>query len=121
MPLHQSIVACLAGAVLVQTHAVGAQLTTRIEAPPGGVTVPMKSLGGRPIVDVTINGDANLMLLDTGASGTVIDPERLGGGETGPAVVKELGIGALTLRDLGVRRQPLLRPPNPSELTPVGV
>jgi predicted aspartyl protease len=39
---------------------------------------PMKSFGGRPVVDVTINGDAHSMVLDTGATRTVIDPGATG-------------------------------------------
>jgi len=66
--------------------AQGAPATaTRIDLPPGGTTVPMLDLGGRPMVEVRINGKGPYALLvDTGASATVID-------ET---FVKELGVDA---------------------------
>jgi len=118
--MHLSISAGLAVFAISLTAVAAAQRTARIDAPAGGVTVPMKSFGGRPVVDVTINGDAHAMVLDTGASRTVIDPERLGG-ETGPGVVKALGIGALKLYDLAVGRQRLPTLPNPPADVPVGV
>jgi len=110
----------IALAMVSVAASVEAQRTAKIDAPAGGVTVPMKSFGGRPVVDVTINGDAHSMVLDTGASRTVIDPQRLGG-ETGPGVVKALGIGALKLYDLAVGRQRLPSLPNPPADVPVGV
>jgi hypothetical protein len=64
--------------------AQGAPATaTRIDLPTGGTTVPMLDLGGRPMVEVRINGKGPYALLvDTGANVTVID-------ET---FVKELGV-----------------------------
>jgi hypothetical protein len=57
--------------------------STRIDVPPGGTTVPMLDLGGRPMVEVRINGKGPYaVLVDTGANVTVID-------ET---LVKELGL-----------------------------
>src|SRR5262245_21319505 len=108
--------------VLITPIAVpaGAQRSTKIQSPPAGVTVPMKDFGGRPVVDVTIDGKPHTMILDTGASRTVLDP-ALFGGQTGPGVVKELGIGALKLIDFSVGRQPLLKLPNPPADLPVGV
>jgi hypothetical protein len=42
--------------------------------PPAGVTVPMLDVGGRPLVDVRVNGAGPYpMILDTGASGTTLD------------------------------------------------
>jgi hypothetical protein len=46
----------------------------KIELPPGGTTIPMGDLGGRPIVNVSINGKGPYrFILDTGASMTDID------------------------------------------------
>jgi hypothetical protein len=66
----------------------------------------MASFGGRPVVDVKINGDLHPMVLDTGASRTAIDPAWLDG-QTGPGVVKELTIGGLIVRNVAVGRQRL--------------
>src|SRR5262245_10402331 len=45
-----------------------------IEVPAGGVSFPMQDVGGRPIVDVKINGKGPYrFILDTAASGNVID------------------------------------------------
>jgi len=46
-----------------------------IEVPPCGVSLPMQNVGGRPIVEVKINGKGPYrFILDTAASGNVIDP-----------------------------------------------
>jgi hypothetical protein len=47
----------------------------RIDVPASGTTVPMLDIGGRPMVEVRINGQGPFaMILDTGASFTGIDP-----------------------------------------------
>jgi hypothetical protein len=47
---------------------------TRIDMPPAGVTVPMLDIGGRPMVDVLVNGKGPFpFILDTGATFTAID------------------------------------------------
>jgi hypothetical protein len=69
------VVACLAVSLLTlplgaQHHPPAAQ---RIEVPDGGVTVPMGDLGGRPTVDVRVNGKGPYrFILDTGANATVV-------------------------------------------------
>ena len=70
--------------------------STRFDVPPGGTTVPMLDLGGRPMVEVRINGKGPYsVMLDTGANVTVIDA----------TLVKELGLnsqasGALEIDEL---------------------
>jgi len=60
-------------------------IATHIDVPPAGTTVPMLDLGGRPMIEVRINGKGPYaVLLDTGANVTVID-------ET---LMKELGANA---------------------------
>ncbi len=45
-----------------------------VEVPPAGVTLPMQDFGGRPVVEVRINGKGPyLFILDTGANITVVD------------------------------------------------
>jgi aspartyl protease len=45
-----------------------------LEVPSGGISLPMQDVGGRPVVDVKINGKGPYrFILDTGASGNVID------------------------------------------------
>ena len=74
-----------------------------IEVPPSGVTLPMRDFGGRPVVEVRINGNGPFaFILDTGASITVVDQELAkelsldsaagvradsGGGGAGPRIV----------------------------------
>lgn len=84
-----------------------AQRTAKIDAPAGGVSVPMGSFGGRPLVDVTIGAVVHPMILDTGASRTVIDPVLLNG-QAGSGVLPALGIGDLTVHDLPFGAQRLL-------------
>ncbi len=58
-------------------------VSTRLDVPAGGTTVPMLDLGGRPMVDVRINGKGPYaVILDTGANVTAIDE----------ALVNELGL-----------------------------
>ncbi|HEX5217395.1 MAG TPA: hypothetical protein VFV98_18165 [Vicinamibacterales bacterium] len=97
--MRHSITAFIAVAVVTVTATVVAQRPTKIDAPQAGVTVPMGNLGGRPVVDVKIDGQVHSMILDTGASRTIIDPAFLNGrGDSG--ALPALGIGALTVYDL---------------------
>src|SRR4051794_5882279 len=74
----------------------------RIEVPAKGAAVPMLDIGGRPVVEVKINGKGPFpFILDTGATDTVIDSdlnEELSLGDT----IKELAIGAIKVTDLEV-------------------
>jgi len=96
-----------------------------MEAPRDGVTVPMQDMGGRPVVELKINGRGPYrFLLDTGAVTTVISDE-LGrelslsppagvqvaavGGGTRPAIVviHDLRIGDAVLQDTIAAVMPL--------------
>ena len=79
----KSAIAMLAAAmawspgVEAQMHA-GPQIPVpaSIEVPQEGVTVPMQDMGGRPVVDLKINGKGPYrFVLDTGATATVIGEE----------------------------------------------
>jgi hypothetical protein len=90
------------------------------QAPSAEVTVPMLDFGHRPVVEVSINGQGPFrMILDTGASGTVVDPSWVGG-ETGPIELREVRIGALSWTQLPVASEPLFAGPIAPEF-PKGV
>jgi len=85
-----------------------------VSAPARGVTVPMRSVGGRPAVDVTLNGKGPVsFVLDTGAAGGAMDPDTaasLGLSVNGGVVsIAALGIGAVTLRDVVLRPSTFMR------------
>jgi len=70
---------------LAVLFAAALQTSSRIEVPAAGTTVPMLDVGGRPMVDVRINGKGPYaFILDTGATFTAIDAE----------LVKELSLPA---------------------------
>lgn len=72
------------------------------------ITVPMLDAGGRPVIEVKINGAGPYrMVIDTGASNTVIDPSY-NGGATGSATLTSFEIGALRMENVRVRSQALL-------------
>src|ERR1700739_3903465 len=63
--------------VQAQIHA-GPQVPApaNIEVPQDGVTVPMQDMGGRPVVEIKINGKGPYrFILDTGAVTTVVNDE----------------------------------------------
>jgi len=64
----------LTGLLAAQHHLpADAPAAPKIEVPAGGTSVAMGDLGGRPIVDVSINGKGPYrFILDTGASMTVL-------------------------------------------------
>jgi len=95
-----------------------------IEVPAGGISLPMQDVGGRPIVDVKINGKGPYrFIFDTGASMTVIDSElndelklpavpgmhaAPGHGPTPTIVsVEALGVGGATLKGVTAALIPL--------------
>jgi Retroviral aspartyl protease len=48
-----------------------------IEVPKDGVTIPMQDMGGRPVVEIKINGKGPYrFILDTGAVTTVVSDGR---------------------------------------------
>ncbi len=87
-----------------------------LDVPATGVAAPMQSLGGRPMVDVTIQGKGPFpFILDTAATSSVIDPAlqeelalpagsfaaSLPGGKQVPLItIEELRVGEATLREL---------------------
>ena len=80
-------------------------------APSADVTVPMSTFGQRPVVEVSINGQGPYrMILDTGASETVVSPEWVDGG-TGPVQLRELRFGTLTWTQMPVVSQILFAGP----------
>lgn len=96
-----------------------------IEVPRDGVTIPVKDMGGRPIVGLEINGKGPFrFILDTGAVTTVVSDELsrelsltpLGGvqvksvgGEPAPAmvVIRDLRIGGVRLEGVIAAAMPL--------------
>jgi len=91
---------------------------TGIEVPPDGVAVPMQDMGGRPVVELKINGKGPYrFILDTGAVTTVLSDElsrelsltppagvqvASAGGGPAPAIVliHEVRIGEAVLEDM---------------------
>jgi hypothetical protein len=101
----------------------------RIDVPAGGVTVPTKTVGGRPTVEVEINGHGPfVMIVDTGATVTVVDPDLIAelhlpraltdaipASERGPLRIDALTIGTAVLHGVTVGEVGLLSGlgPNP--------
>jgi hypothetical protein len=116
----------LPAAVQAQMH-VGPQIPvpTGIEVPQDGVTVPMQDMGGRPVIELQINGKGPFrFVLDTGAVTTVVSNElsrelsltppagvqvaSVGGGPA-PAIVliHDVRIGDAVLKDMIAAAMPL--------------
>ena len=111
-------------AALLFVFQLGAQNSeppARIEVPEAGVSLPMSDIGGRPLVEVRINGKGPFrFILDTGADRTVIDEDltkqlsletvqtaALHG--AGGARIGVLDIGGATIEDVIVETAPLTR------------
>ncbi len=120
------VASALSAAVQAQVH-VGPQVPvpTGIEVPRDGVTVPMQDMGGRPVVELRINGKGPYrFVLDTGATTTVVSDAlsrelsltppagvqvaSVGGGPA-PAIVviHDLRIGNAVLEDVIAAVMPL--------------
>lgn len=116
----------LSPAAEAQVH-VGPQVPVpaRIKIPGDGVTFPMQDMGGRPVVDLKINGKGPYrFILDTGAVTTVVSDElsrelsltppagvqvaSVGGGPA-PAIVSihDVRIGDAALEDVIAAAMPL--------------
>jgi hypothetical protein len=103
-----TLLLALATAVLVPRNAtLAADIDPKIEVPPENTSVPMLDIGGRPVVEVKINGKGPFpFILDTGATDTMIDSglsDELSLGDS----VKELIIGAIKVTDLEVNDGPV--------------
>lgn len=120
------VASTLPAAVQAQMH-IGPQVPvpTGIEVPRDGVTVPMQDMGGRPVVELKINGKGPYrFVLDTGAVTTVVSDElsrelsltppagvqvaSVGGGPA-PAIVliHDVRIGDAVLEDMIAAAMPL--------------
>ncbi len=104
--------------VFALAAAGGAVAVPTIQPVPGSTTVPMLDLGGRPTVDVTIDGKGPYpFMLDTGADFTGIDetlatelglpPATPVGGEQ-TVRIADFRIGDLSVRDFKAGRMPSL-------------
>jgi hypothetical protein len=120
------VASALTAAAQVQMHA-GPQIPApaNIEVPSDGVTVPMQDMGGRPIVELKINGKGPYrFILDTGAVTTVVSDDlsrelsltapagvqvaSVGGGPAPTIVmIHDLRIGEATLEGMMAAVMPL--------------
>lgn len=64
----------------------------RLVLPPGGISMPMQDFGGRPVVQVYVNGEPHFFIFDTGAQGSVIDSAAAA--QAGLPVVGEQLVGS---------------------------
>lgn len=87
------------------------QTSTRIDVPKTGTTVPMLDVGGRPMVEVRINGKGPYALvLDTGATHTALDADLAteigvtGTGGGGWVRLDELRVGDAVIHGVEVGR-----------------
>jgi aspartyl protease len=120
-----SACAAAAGAQHGDGHPRMSPLPVAVEVPAAGITLPMQDFGGRPVVDVRVNGKGPYrFILDTGASMTVIDAAlkaelklppvpgmHAAAPGHGPAPeivsVESLGVGGATLRGVTAALMPL--------------
>jgi hypothetical protein len=83
-----------------------------IDVPVGGATVPMLDIGGRPVVEIRVNGKGPFpFIFDTGATETVID-ERLSSELALPSSdegnqIEELLLGSARIAGLDARVAPV--------------
>jgi len=79
-----------------------------IEASAGGLDLPMEEMGGRPLVEVFLEGKGPYrFILDTGADITVIDEDLAKQLSLSAGRVEALRLGEVTLRGVTVESQPL--------------
>lgn len=111
---------------LSQPRALGGQVpieipsAEKIDVPPGGVTVATNNVGGRPTVEVRLNGQGPyVMIVDTGATLTVLEPaliaelhlartltDAIPATEPGPVRIDELRVGEAVLRGVTAGQLP---------------
>lgn len=106
------------GQLVAQHHfPADAPAARKIELPPDGTTLAMGDLGGRPVVDVSINGKGPYrFILDTGASVTVIGDDLKdelalpsGGGSPSLVSIDSLRVGEASLTGVVAGIAPLSR------------
>jgi hypothetical protein len=98
------LLALAAGGIIPGHAASAADVDPKIEVAAEGASVPMLDIGGRPVVEVMINGKGPFpFILDTGATQTVIDSslsDELSPSSSDSTLIKELIIGSIKLTDL---------------------
>ena len=103
--------------------AVEQPLAENISVPADGDSIPMLDFGGRPVVEVMIDGKGpHQFIIDTGADQTVLDPalaEELS--LAGGAKIRELRVSKTTIRELPVLLIPIPRRPGDTSEQPRGV
>lgn len=88
------------------------QAEPKISVPADGASVSMLEIGGRPVVEVRVNGQGPFrFILDTGATTTVVDSGlasqlSLPSSASGSSIA-QLQVGDVTLRDLSVMAAPV--------------
>ena len=89
---------------LAQQHPVTQPAADNVFVPPEGDSVPMLDFGGRPVVEVMINGKGPYrFILDTGATVNVIDSSiateigKLAASPTGGSSIQELRVGKVVV------------------------
>jgi predicted aspartyl protease len=105
-------------AVLQQAVPMDIAPPDRVDVPDSGVTLPMLDVGGRPMIDVSVNGQGPYpFILDTGASVTAISADLIeklalplvsGTPLPAPARVAELRVGGAVLHGLTVIPEPMI-------------
>jgi hypothetical protein len=109
-------------AFAVSTFAAAPAALPQATTPAKSVTVPMLEVGGRPMIEVTINGKGPYALIfDTGASFTGIDGDLLDEVAPGKSELDELRIGGAAFRHFAVHRMPALPASLAGTVTPRGV
>lgn len=90
-----------------------APMPPRVSVPRAGVTVPMRTFDGRPVIAVTIHGKAVDFVLDTGAAAGALDPDAAAAMgldvEDGRVTIDALTIGAVTLTGVRLRATTFMR------------
>jgi hypothetical protein len=110
MPTRRAALSLIGASAVASPLLAAAQ--SAVFVPQEGATLPMLDFGGRPVVEVAINGKGTYkLILDTGASVTVLDTSlaaelALAGTD---AEVDELRIGPIVLARLDVFVAPIAR------------
>jgi hypothetical protein len=82
--------------------------TSVVTLPKEGATVPMNSDGGRPIIEVRINGSGPYrFMLDTGATMTLLDPEVARALSLSPATTQSAAAAAMDRAPMMVKAREL--------------